>query len=397
QNETIEILVPLPDAVYDPNILVKEQASPEFQAEVDAGTLARNITLQHRVVIQKEANALAPLLNQPKIDSEAGLNADEVAVLKGTSVFTPLQSEAFGTTLKGTDYVSDDLQFLKDTAAAAPYTVTANSVTIPLFNDDGWLDLTTNGIEHFIDRINAKLNRANDLLDLAFLTAQTDIYRYRQNVLNTTAASRLAVSPVLANIASGETAAATAQNIRDYLSSIQAQSTTPALTTTTTTTTTPRPGATSRAFIRNINPQSIPTFINTQRTSLVESVSIAGLPAKTMAAAGAVLEGVTATPARLGGLTGTAAKPTDITQQSPIVGAQLDLRTLTVAERLAPSRRSTRLSSSTPTRMSPRCFLPACTWWSKTLSSCGPLKRAFSSIVIFLRWPPQHSAAFSKT
>ncbi len=44
QNEAIEILVPLPDAVYDANILLTEVASPEFQAEIDAVIAAA----QHR-------------------------------------------------------------------------------------------------------------------------------------------------------------------------------------------------------------------------------------------------------------------------------------------------------------------------------------------------------------
>jgi len=38
--------------------LVTEQVAPAFQQEVEAATLARNIALQHRKIIQGEANAL---------------------------------------------------------------------------------------------------------------------------------------------------------------------------------------------------------------------------------------------------------------------------------------------------------------------------------------------------
>jgi hypothetical protein len=346
QNETIEILVPLPDAVYDPNILVAESPGPEFQAEVDAATLALNIVLQHRYTIQEEANVLAPLLNLPETDTNAGLTSTEVAELTATpAVFSPLASEAFGTTSSDSGYLSNDLQQLTQTGAAPPYTVSANGTQIPLFSLDDWNDLKNNGIQHFIDRINAKLDKANDLLDLAFLTVQTDIYRYRQNVLNTTDASRLAVSPILANIAAGDTAAATAQNIRTYLDSIQSATTTDSTTTTPPpTTTTPKPGTTLLIF-KNFNPVAAPTFLNTQKiavsqktpvteqfTQQVTSQSTQQFTEQTVASKTAT----TLASSEVQKVTQSNISPIDIAQQSPIVGAQLNLRTLTIAERLAP-------------------------------------------------------------
>jgi hypothetical protein len=343
QEETIQVLVPLPDAVFDPNILVHEEPSPEFQKEVDAATLSRNIVLQHWFVIQQEANALAPLLNQPQVDPKAGLTDDEAAAMIGPpAVFSPLQSEAFGTTLTGGKYVSDDLQLLLKTATTELYVITAGGKTIPFFKDAELQDLANIGIQHFIDRVQARLNQADDLLDLAFLTGQTDIYRYRQNVLNTSAAGRLAVSTILANIASGDTAAATAQNIREYLSSVKAPSS--GTTTTTTTTTTPGPNFRARAAVQNVNPTGRPTFLNTARTSAAQRVPIEELPTTTTAASTAATSaarqtvtkaGVTAN-LRLPGVD-SPATPIDITQQAPIVGAELNLRTMTIAERLAPS------------------------------------------------------------
>jgi hypothetical protein len=321
QAEDIEALVPLPDAVYDPDILVTETPNPEFQAEVDAATLTRNIVLQHRFIIQEEANALGPLVAQPAIDTNAGLTAEELAELSATPVFSPLASEAFGTTLTAGHYTSNDLQRLQQTAAAAPYTITVAGKQIPLFSNNDWTDLETNGIQHFIDRINANLDKANDLLDLAFLTAQTDIYRYRQNVLNTSDASRLAVSPILANIASGDTAAATAQNIRDYFKSIQS----PAPAAHSLSATEVKDVRNSISFLPSI--QNVPTVSPTGTIGRVSTLPQVGGQAaitKESALGGIGLEEVPVT-------------PVDITRQAPIVGAQLNLRTLTIAERLAPS------------------------------------------------------------
>ena len=327
--ETIEVLVPLPDAVYDPDVLVQETPNPAFQDEVDAGTLARDVVLQHQKLVAEEANALMAVLNEPAIDLDAGLTAAEIAGRDGPAVFVPDPNETFATVPSSGAIVSKDLQNLQITAAAAPYTVNytvpAGTKSVPLFNSDDWNDLQTNGLQHFINRIYAKLDKANDLLDLAFLTAQTDIYRYRQNVLQTTDASRLAVSPILANIATGITAAATAQNIRNYLTSIA--TTPPPGTTAPPTTTTPRPvmATAPRALFGMPTVRMIvsPAALNLGKSAVAAKPTVATkLPTPSPGAKpGAVAP----------------ASPSDIKDQSPVVGAELDLRTLTIAERMAQS------------------------------------------------------------
>jgi len=123
-------------------------------------------------------------------------------------------------------YYSSDLLQLKTVASQAPYTITFSdstnaTFTISLLSTADLNNLSTNGLQTLITSLNARISQANDLLDTAFLTVQTDIYRYRQNVLGATAATALATSPILANIASGETASATAENLQTYISTLQ--------------------------------------------------------------------------------------------------------------------------------------------------------------------------------
>ena len=346
QNETVEVLIPLPDEVYDPHVLVAEQVDPAFQQEVNAATLARNIVLQHRKIVEQEANALAAVLKQPNIDLNAGLTADEISGRDGTPVIVPDAGETFGTSRTNGTYLSTDMQQLLSMAAAPPYTVTAGTTQLPLFNSADLADLQNNGLQHFIDRINAKLQKADDLLDLAFLTSQTDIYRYRQNVLGTTDATRLAVSPILANIATGVTAAATAQNIRDYLASLptpSATSTAPPTSTPTSSATNAAP-ATTTATRLSATRLVIPTNLVTATRPLGQPITTRPL-GQPIAATKLFQDNGNEPPPRIQRGAGAAAvgtvtqssTPIDITQQSPLPGAQLDLRTLTVAERLRPS------------------------------------------------------------
>jgi len=336
-NETIEVLVPLPDEVYDPDVLVAPVIDASFQHEVDAATLARNMVLQHRNLIETEFNVLAPILYQPVVDPNAGLTAAEIAARDGTAVFVPNPNETFGTVLNAAGALaSSDLQNLTNTAAAAPYTLTGGTATAPttlaLFNSDDWTDLQTFGLQHFIDRINAKLDKANDLLDLAFLTSQTDIYRYRQNVLSTTDATRLAVSPILANIATGVTATATAQNIHDYLASVDkvpAAGATPAA-----------PGAPNARAELKASPLILTNTSTSSRSVLFKVGADAAAASRFEASTAAVgiRSDAAATFSMIDvGSPDQPASPSDITQQTPIVGAQLNLRTLTIAERLAQS------------------------------------------------------------
>jgi hypothetical protein len=122
-------------------------------------------------------------------------------------------------------YYSTDLLQLQTTAASAPYTTAFTDSagaehTLTLLSQADMTNLETNGLQALIDNLNARINQANDLLDTAFLTAQVDIYRFRNYVLGSTAATTLATSTVLANIASGETAAATAENLQNYINTV---------------------------------------------------------------------------------------------------------------------------------------------------------------------------------
>jgi hypothetical protein len=371
QNESVEVLVPLPDALYDPEILLQETVDGAFQTAVNGATQELDGVLQHRKAIQNEANALSQVLTgaqqAPLYNVDAGLTAAETTA-RDAQIYTPAASQTFGTVQAGSSYASTDYQQLLAEAAKSPYTLAqdgnGNTLSTPLtlFSPDDLSDLAQNGLQHFIDRINAKLAKANDLLDLAFLTAQSDIYRFRQYVLGATDATALATSPIVANIATGDSAAATAANLGNYLSSVLAAKET----TLTATTTTPSPTASAvqaataaqpRLLMRNLAaPLRSPTLLTaplqspTTLTSQLAATRMGAAPIASSAAfTGAATVSATAsaaTAARLSAAAGSftqltpgtvsePASPSDILQQSPVVGAQLNLRTLTIAQRLA--------------------------------------------------------------
>jgi len=280
---------------------------------------------------------------------------------------------------------TDVQQLLAAAPQSASFTNAAGAAeTLPLLNstDTGLLQYGGNGLQALITSLNARISSINDLLDTSFLTAQTDIYRYRQNVLGATSAATLATSPILANIATGDTAAATSANLQGYLSTIL-----PASTTTSTA------GASTTTTTEPIAYQPVGTFVKAD-TNLFATAGATGLLRDEV-----VRKAVLATPAsspaatRIAGETSNIGKVTtgfenvtsigkvatsvgklatsfgatpiestilktvdftspakilipnqtvaatsaDITGQSPLPGAQLNLRTLTIAQRLQQS------------------------------------------------------------
>ncbi len=308
-------------------------------------------------------------------------------------------------------FYSTDLAQVKAAASQPPYTATftdstGNVQTITLLSAADLTNLENNGLQALITSLNARISQANDLLDTAFLTAQTDIYRFRQYVLGSTAATVLATSPILANIAAGESAAATTANLQGYINTILPPSTSTTTTISTgvsgaqptTTTTTDAPAAPVfpppvirpvRTGVGGVTPGGLPTLFGptrppvftemvaraastaaakplalrsqaiTARLGTFKNVGVSRLPtAGSTPATGvkftlfgginekplqaALNEGLLQTvsqagPAQVVGSQTPAVTSTDITNQSPLAGAQLNLRTLTIAQRLAQS------------------------------------------------------------
>ncbi len=319
-------------------------------------------------------------------------------------------------------FFSDDLLQIKTIVTQPPYTSTFKDSTgtsqpISLLTADDLSNLQANGLQSLVTSLNSRISRANDLLDTAFLTTQTDIYRFRQNVLGATSATALATSPVLANIATGETASATADNLQTYINALQPPPST-------TTDYTPKPPTFTPPVISpikipvvlanhpvefkvanvNLTPKvqtlrshavlaslgsikQVGMFTTPAGASILSPINLSGLQQAASGVTGTSLAGninlistggistvinrIPISQTNIGSIAGTflgpiigpaaggtdtagggivpgptqtinqtptaVVTPTDITSQSPLAGAQLNIRTLTIAERLAQS------------------------------------------------------------
>jgi hypothetical protein len=282
--DAVRMLVPVPQQWYEPRLLQTEEVPAEFAAKVGALVGVRGQWLQRRADVRAKSSVLAQALTGkplefPRPDPDA-FETEELP----NSLPEPAE-DAYGTETAGDEIRVAEFEALKDRLrAGSPINGTTRETlaTAPAFpdglgaalrakiahdpanrrlsfsgvmsaaerdsllalsadaeyrsavgrlharsQDDELAQLEARGLEGFIALLEQKIARADDLVDLGFLRVQTDLYRTRQLVLGSKAASRLAVSPALAGFAKSQSAVATQQQLEKFYEGLRGRPITP--------------------------------------------------------------------------------------------------------------------------------------------------------------------------
>lgn len=227
------ILVPVPQAYYEPNLLKEEQPDPEFQQNINDSLrklgkwLKRGFEL-HAIgkAITTEIDGADASYPEPEVrDDEKGIN---LALIDPLDPQDPDDKELntaeqlYGTIPGQLPKITTAFDTLsKRLLATTPFP--KNEVIGELNGVQGVNRLNKLGLAGFIKFLEQKVQKADDIVDFGFVRVQTDIYRYRQLMLGATGATRLATSPALAAIAQGETALATKDEIISYVQTLKSK------------------------------------------------------------------------------------------------------------------------------------------------------------------------------
>jgi hypothetical protein len=421
--DAVRVLVPVPQMWYEPGLLRVEVVGPEFKAAIDQFSTRRGKWLKRRSDVRGKAAVLSQAIagkapDYPSPDPEAvEPEAEAEDPLDPADDLLKEPEADYGTTVHGTTRTAtefDDLRRqLRDRTPLRHQTAAAFTDPLPpsfpppeladrlsydpaakqlvyvgrmppetrdllsngfpalrgpvarLFarsQSDDVSRLDELGLQRLIEFLTAKVAAANDVIDANFMRVQSDIYRIRQIMLGSEAATRLATSPALASIAQGNSAFATQQQLTAFLKETKLQSA-------------PTGGGAAGPGAAAANPGgvAVPPPANAMafvaaRAVMAADAHVAGGAASTPRAAttarlattaaaaasfrnggGAAGNGSAAATAvgRLTGAqlvhaaTGLSAlnipripSPEDVTQEQPIVGKALNFRNLSVAERL---------------------------------------------------------------
>lgn len=344
--EQVQVLVPVPQSSFEPELLRVAQVEPIFQETIDRFVEVRGKWLRRRADLRDIAGALnRALLGIPFTYATPDPEALEPEVmaddpLLGTEGPLSVPEETYGA-IAGEDDAGTPV--VKVTAFEELRT--ALDTSTPL-SDAEVAELPTRGLSPFIEFLEGKIRRANDSVDFGFLNIQANIYRMRQLMLGSDAASRLVTSPALASIAQGESALATREDLAAFLKqsggTVPVDGPAPSGTL--------RPEAISSARLKPAESRASMAlkadtavrtgtggFTNISGTTITSSTGTAGTRFEPTASTAEVVEKIQMESS--GGLLKLAVADRaigiqDIEGQAPIVGKPLDFRTVSLAERL---------------------------------------------------------------
>jgi len=278
QADQVQVWVPVPQAWFEPDLLLVEEPNQLFQQRIvefqnrRAEWLARRAWLRQRAVaiaksvsgqalsfpepdpnqLEQPEEGTAPPLDPPELDYQTELR-------DGVRVVLPIQ--ALRQTLLSQTPIDNDVVKVTNWPVGNPITpplsnkvsynagtelITVNGIlseterdqliSLSPVNGNAIVDLWSRskdntdlnildqkGLQEFINFLESKVARADDAVEFGFLQSRTNMYRIRQQVLGQADASRLATSSTLADIATRESAYATQKDLSAYFLAAKAR------------------------------------------------------------------------------------------------------------------------------------------------------------------------------
>jgi hypothetical protein len=206
--EDVLVLAPVPQAVYEPNMLLKESESPEFQQHIDEFVHERTDLLGRRAWLRTQRDALVNALDPAGVVPYPDPDPER---LEDEGPINPSGDEA-------TYDTEIDNGVLRSSAMKALRARLDNS---PALVPDDLKDFYTSGLTALIGKLTDRAQQADDAVDFGFLHGQANIYRLRQKMLGTGLGTKLATSPVLAGIAQGDTASAVRSDLQQFYDALK--------------------------------------------------------------------------------------------------------------------------------------------------------------------------------
>lgn len=204
----VQLLVPVPESVFEPRLLIKEEIDLKFQQEIDQATKDVEAFLFDRNALWAAAPFVFGLVAPetiPQFKTDLGdpplPDGDKTPFgTKAIAVLRDLQDEAKTLSVTAADKAALDPALLESQGSAPGFA----------------------GLTKLATELQARVDKANDAIDLRFVRLQADIYRIRQNVLGGGDAIRLVTSPVLSNIAEAGSTVDAYNLISSYFSTLRA-------------------------------------------------------------------------------------------------------------------------------------------------------------------------------
>ena len=233
QPDRVMLLAPVPQSVFDPQLLEVPEVAQELRDAVATLTADRNRTRGERDDYRARAGKLAE-----KTDGSAGVPAypdpdpDQLDPAETAAGYTPPVGEIFGTTGVGASLAVPAFDKLKADLQKryAAWTETPEQAGLGTYYPDQKAikdreflatdSAFAQGLRPFVRSLESKVNRAEEMIGTHYLRVRTDVYRLGQFVSGATLTTRFATSDALANVVERQTAAVDAKGLTAFASQL---------------------------------------------------------------------------------------------------------------------------------------------------------------------------------
>lgn len=214
--EKIKLLVPVPQSVYQPDLLKKESPDPVFLATLRK--LVREIRqwLANRTWLRSMADRVIGGIDQSKVPA-FGEDTDAIPDEAVFPVFPDHDDTLTEFGSAAVSAVSNLRTWIRENAPGVP-----GSVLTPLVptnnNTPGFRD-EFEGLENFIAGLKANITKTQDLLNSGYVKSETQMYRLQRLLKGNIKASRMATSPAMASIVGDQKSIPTLDDVERYFNS----------------------------------------------------------------------------------------------------------------------------------------------------------------------------------
>lgn len=219
QPEKIKLLVPVPQSVYQADLLKKEEPDPIFLETLRK--LVREIRqwLSSRSYVREMADRVVGAVSVgdvPQFSEDIDTTPDEDKFLVQIERHTGLTE--FG--VLATDAVKNLHSWIRKNAPAVSGTVI--NILLPTADNPPKFREGFQGIENFLLELQHNIKKTEDLLNSGYGKAEADMYRLRQLLLGNVKSSRLATSSALGQIVAGQTRQPSIKDVESFFTAAQA-------------------------------------------------------------------------------------------------------------------------------------------------------------------------------
>ena len=212
RRDYVQFIVPVPEHLYEPRLLLRDEMLPDFRDAIDEATIEAAHYKGLLADLHGMEAAVVGLIDIEAIASPAPV--PPVVVISDSRFEDKARAHAAGLFAGIGELPLSAAE--REAIDPERFDAMVSALTDPAGGAAGRKGAIFRGLKPVVEALTARLEKANDFIDLSFLRLHADIYRARKNLAGEDDVTRLATSPVLAHLAATTSGLETSRLIKAF-------------------------------------------------------------------------------------------------------------------------------------------------------------------------------------